>query len=124
MKHVNTEMLGSLQTKIMDIIWKAERPLKPAEVLEKLGDGYAYTTVMTILKRLTEKKVLRRKLEGKAYRYSPVTCRKDFVEANLKDIFGDLVNSYGKVAIANFVEVVKNNKEDLTLLKEYLDSQK
>ncbi|MFA4827015.1 MAG: BlaI/MecI/CopY family transcriptional regulator [Candidatus Shapirobacteria bacterium] len=124
MKHVNTEMLGSLQTKIMDIIWKTENPLKPAEVLEQLGEGYAYTTVMTILKRLSERKILKRKMEGKVYLYSPVSCRKVFVETNLKDIFGDLVNSYGKTAIANFVDVVKNNKEDMTLLKKYLESHK
>lgn len=122
MKQVNTKMLGSLQTKIMDIIWKSGHPLKPAEVLEQLGDGYAYTTVMTILKRLFERKILNRRLEGKVYLYSPVSCRKEFVETNLKDIFGDLVNSYGKAAIANFVDVVKNNKEDVTLLKKYLES--
>jgi predicted transcriptional regulator len=124
MKHVSTKMLGSLQAKIMDITWKAERPLKPAEVLEQLGEGYAYTTVMTILKRLSERKILTRKMEGKVYLYSPVSCRKDFVETNLKDIFGDLVNSYGKTAIANFVDVVKNNKEDMTLLRKYLESNR
>lgn len=117
-------MLGSLQAKIMDVIWKAEKPLKPAEVLEQLGEGYAYTTVMTILKRLSERKILKRKMVGKVYLYSPVSCRKDFVETNLKDIFGDLVSSYGKTAIANFVDVVKNNKEDMSLLKKYLESNK
>lgn len=122
MKHVHTEILGSLQAKIMDIIWKSGNPLKPAEVLEQLGEGYAYTTVMTILKRLSERKILNRKMTGKVYLYSPVSCRKEFVETNLKDIFGDLVNSYGKTAIANFVDVVKNSKADMTLLKKYLES--
>jgi len=124
MKRVHTEMLGSLQAKIMNIIWKAESPLKPAEVLEKLDEDYAYTTVMTILKRLSERKILKRKMVGKVYFYSPVFCRKEFVETNLKDIFGDLVDSYGKTAIANFVDVVKNNKEDMLLLKKYLKSNK
>lgn len=124
MKPINTKMLGSLQSKIMDILWQAKRPLKPAEVLEKLSDNYAYTTIMTILKRLAEKNILHRKMVGKAYLYSPLSCQKEFVETNLKDIFGDLVHSYGKAAIANFVDVVKNNKGDMTLLKEYLKSQK
>lgn len=108
----------------MNVLWEAKEPLKPAEVLEKLCDNYAYTTVMTILKRLAERKILKRKMEGKAFLYSPVSNRKEFVETNLKDIYGDLVGSYGKVAIANFVDVVKNNKEDMALLKEYLEAQK
>ena len=124
MNHMNTEMLGSLQAKIMDIIWKAEHPLKPAEVLDQLGGSYAYTTVMTILKRLTGKKILNRKMAGRAFVYFPVSGKKEFVETNLKDIFGDLVHSYGRAAIANFVDVVKNNKEDMTLLREYLASRK
>lgn len=117
-------MLGSLQAKIMAILWQADHPLKPADVLEKLGDSYAYTTVMTILKRLTERKILKRKMVGKAYLYSPVSDQQKFVANNLKDIYGDLVGSYGKAAIANFVDVIKINKKDLALLKAYLASQK
>jgi predicted transcriptional regulator len=117
---MKTAMLGSLQAKIMDILWKADHPLKPGDVVGQLGDSYAYTTVMTILKRLAERKILKRKLEGKAFVYTPISCRQEFVETNLKDIFGDLVNSYGKTAISNFVEVVKNNKEDMSLLKEFI----
>jgi len=108
----------------MDVLWKSGRPLKPAEVLEQMGEGHAYTTIMTILKRLTERKILKRKFEGKVYLYSPITCREKFVESNLKDIFGDLVNSYGKTAISNFVEVVKNNKEDMRLLKEFIETNR
>lgn len=124
MKTGNSGMLGSLQTKVMNVLWEAGHPLKPAEVLEKLGDGYAYTTVMTILKRLADKKVLSRKISGKAYLYSPCTCKEKFIEKNLSGIIGGLVDSYGGVAIANFVDVIKNDKNDMALLKKYLESNK
>ncbi len=124
MKPAKTEILGSLQTKIMNIIWTAGRPLKPAEVQSALGDGYAYTTVMTILKRLSEKNILSRKLVGKAFVYSSVCCQQDFVKTNLKDIFGKLVESYGQAAISNFVDVVKSNTDDLRLLEDYLKAHK
>ena len=124
MKYKNTEMLGSLQSKIMDILWETKKPLKPSEVLEKLGNGYAYTTVMTILKRLNDKEVVSREMAGKVYLYSPCLCKEKFIGNNLSGIIGGLVDSYGKVAIANFVDVVKNNKEDMALLKKYLKSQK
>lgn len=118
----STEMLGSLQAKIMNILWRSKKPLKPAEVLAKLSDDHAYTTVITILSRLTDKKLLKRQLVGKAYFYSPVSDKKQFISANLKDIYGDLVDSYGQIAISQFVDVIKDNKKDLAALKQYLDS--
>ncbi len=120
MIHEKTEMLGSLQAKIMNILWKAKKPLKPSEVLEQLNDHYAYTTVMTILSRLSDKKLLKRELIGKVYFYSPVSDRKNFIETNLKDIYGDLVDSYGNLAISQFVDTIKTNKKDMDALKEYL----
>lgn len=120
MKSEKTDLLGSLQTKIMDIIWKAKRPLKPAEVLKQLDGDYAYTTIMTILMRLTEKKLLKREFVGKVYYYSSLSNRKNFIKTNLKGIYGDLVSSYGNLAIAQFVDVIKDNKKDMELLKEYL----
>lgn len=116
-------MLGSLQTKIMNVLWRAGKPLKPAEVLEKLDGDYAYTTIMTILMRLTEKKLLKRQMLGKVYYYSPLSDQKQFIKENLCSIYDDLVGSYGEVAISQFVDSLKNNKKDLELLKGYLNKQ-
>jgi len=46
---------GALENDIMRVLWRAERPLQPAEVNELLGQGLAYTTVATVLGRLTAK---------------------------------------------------------------------
>ena len=54
-------MLGSLAV--------AARPMTPAEVLESLGSGLAYTTVMTTLTRLYEKGALSREASGRAFAY-------------------------------------------------------
>lgn len=116
--------LGSLQEKIMEILWNSDKPLKPAEVLEKLDGHHAYTTIMTVLKRMSDRKILKREMVGKVYYYTPLACKEKFVESNLKNIYGDLMESYGKMAIANFVDVIKNNKEDMAILKEYLKTQK
>jgi predicted transcriptional regulator len=51
-------ILGELEQKVMDIMWAREDSLKPAEVLESLNSDLAYTTVMTILKRLSDKGLL------------------------------------------------------------------
>lgn len=47
----------------------ADHPLTPLEVQVALGGDLAYTTVMTTLARLHDKRALTRKLDGRAYRY-------------------------------------------------------
>lgn len=108
----------------MEILWDSNNPLKPAEVLEKLGSNQAYTTVMTILTRMVEKNLLKRKLVGKAYHYSPVVSKVKYLDSNLKNIYGSLVGSYGRIAISNFVDVIRTNKEDVEILREYLNSHR
>lgn len=117
-------MLGSLEQQVMEVLWKAIKPLKPQEVLSQMKGDYAYTTIMTILKRLADKNIVSRNMSGKVYLYKPCTCKDKFIKQNLSGIIGGLVDSYGQAAIANFVDVIKNNKQDLTLLKEYLKKQK
>jgi predicted transcriptional regulator len=121
---VKTDLLGSLEQKIMDILWTANTPQKPAQVLKKLKGKYAYTTIMTVLKRMTDKCVLERKLIGKVYFYSPLANKEKFIKSNLSGIFNELVDSYGQLAISQFVDTIKSNKEDLKLLQKFLSQNK
>jgi predicted transcriptional regulator len=53
-------------------LWAADRPLSPAEVLQSLGGGLAYTTVVTILTRMVDKGILTRAKAGRMFTYLPV----------------------------------------------------
>jgi len=57
---------------VLAVLWSADDPLAPAEVLERLGADLAYTTVVTILSRLHEKGVADREKLGRSYRYRAV----------------------------------------------------
>ena len=61
---------GALENDVMKVLWRAARPLQPAEVNEILDQGLAYTTVATILGRLTTKGLATRTESGRAYAYS------------------------------------------------------
>lgn len=61
---------GELERQVLACLGAAEGPLTPAEVLEAIGGGLAYTTVMTTLTRLFEKGALQREAVGRAYAYS------------------------------------------------------
>jgi predicted transcriptional regulator len=62
---------GELEAAVLAVLQVARAPLSPAEVLDLLGGGLAYSTVVTILGRLHSKAVLRRSKDGRLFRYQP-----------------------------------------------------
>ncbi len=69
---MSTQNLGPLEQEVMGCLWN-EKNVSVTEVHECIQKRrkIAYTTIMTIMTRLTEKDFLTRKMEGKAYLYSP-----------------------------------------------------
>lgn len=101
-------------------MWKNDIPLKPADVQNQLTDDFAYTTVMTILKRLADKELLKRDLREGAYYYSAAVTKEDFAENKLQKLFKGLINSYGDLAISQFISSVKEDPDNLESLKKYI----
>ncbi len=62
---------GELEAAALAVLQGAGSPLSAAEVLDCLGGGLAYTTVVTILARLHGKGVLLRRKDGRSFRYAP-----------------------------------------------------
>lgn len=101
------KLLGGLEQKIMEVLWCADEPLKPAQVLKEMKGDYAYTTIMTVLKRMSDKKLVKRKLKGNAYYYHSVLCKADFASDCLDDLFVRLFRSYGDHTLDSFKRVAK-----------------
>jgi predicted transcriptional regulator len=72
--------LGELETEIMRRLWQRATPTTVRELVDELqGDReIAYTTVMTVLDNLFKKGWLRRELDGRAYRYEPVSSGDEY----------------------------------------------
>ena len=117
------KILGDLEQKIMNVVWNHQGSVSVREVMNELKDDCAYTTVMTVMKRLSDKGLLVRKLDRKTYVYSPAKEKGEFAKNKLSDLFKNLMNSYGELAISQFVDSVKNNPEDLETLKDYLQDE-
>ncbi len=88
----------------MEQVWqRGEATVR--EVLEALNAGRkqrAYTTVMTIMARLDEKGLLRRKKRGKTHVYRPAMSRKEYLAARAQSEVDELVADYGDLALAHF----------------------
>lgn len=93
------EILGSLQTKIMNFLWK-NGPSLVRDVLNKINEGVdnqdqlAYTTVLTVARNLVKKNYLASsKDSGLAHTFTPVITRDEYLKGITKTIRNDLFES-------------------------------
>lgn len=85
-----SKSLGSLESRLMGVLWETELHLSVQDVCHILGPKTHYKTVMTVLNRLVDKGLLNRRLNGRAYLYRPAVAR----ETHLQAVANDLVQGY------------------------------
>jgi predicted transcriptional regulator len=115
------KLLGPLEAEVMQALWGADEPLTVRQLLEQLNRGrrqpLAYTTVMTVMNRLTEKGALLRERRGRGYAYRPTA----------DDVAGLAVNSvvreFGDAALAQFVDQARADPKLLRRLERLLEEE-
>jgi len=121
------KVLGELESNVMEIVWRAKKPVSVSDVINILSKQreIAYTTVMTIMGRLTDKGLLKRTASGKAYIYKPMYSKDTFLSRISRQIIRNLVSSFGDTAIAHFTEELEHiPSEKKKKLLEILKSKK
>lgn len=101
-------VLGQLESRIMHLAWKHKR-LTVREVWQRLrhdarGTELAYTTIMTVMRRLVAKDFLRAEEDQRAYVYVPVVTREDFRRLVVRRVVDALLKDFAEPAMAQFVE--------------------
>ena len=87
--------LGALESRLMEVLWGSASELSVQGVCDALGPGHNYKTVMTVLNRLVEKRLLTRELDGRAYRYRPSQSRPQFLRSAADELVRGYVDAYG-----------------------------
>lgn len=108
---------GELGAAILGVLQDAGSPLSPAEVLDRLGGGLAYTTVVTILARLHAKGTLSRHKDGRSFRYAPADDPAGLAARRLARMLDAEPDREG--VLARFVSGLSGADEDL--LRRVLD---
>lgn len=114
---------GGLENLVLNVVWDnselAEDVLSVAQVQDCLNrlntrKKWAYTTVKTILDRLTEKGFLQKVKSGKKYNYKAILKRNEAAESAIKN----LAFEYFKNDFDSFVAFVNEIKraEDKSLI--------
>ena len=98
--------LHELETEVMDAVWAGGEETTVRRVMDELNarssPDRAYTTFMTVMARLDDKGLLKRRREGKTDIYRPVMSREDYLAARADAEVSALVDQFGDVALTHF----------------------
>jgi predicted transcriptional regulator len=109
--------LGPLEERVLEVLWRSRHGLAVREVRSTLGDGLAYTTVMTTLDRLYKKGLLERQRDGRAFRYAARTSREALAAGTLRRWLDRLLGrGPARPILASLVDAV--SEHDRALLPE------
>jgi len=100
---------GALETEVLAALWAAATPLTPREVQRELGEGLAYTTVMTALARLHEKGVVTREKQGRAYAYTPLLDTPGIAAARMRALLDE--GGDREAVLARFLGTLSDSDE-------------
>jgi len=110
--------LTPYELELMDVIWDLGEA-SVQDVCDALPRDLAYTTVMTTLSLLVQKKkVLKRVKNGRAYIYQPVVSREEVSRSMLGQIKQVLLKNSLPSLMLNLLEEENISADDISALKE------
>ncbi|AZN43622.1 BlaI/MecI/CopY family transcriptional regulator [Paenibacillus albus] len=106
---------GPLEVKVMDAIWSRPEPstIKEVNAIVSEDKPMSFNTIMTVMNRLVDKGVLKKKLQSKSYVYSAVLSKERFLEEQSKELSYDLVKEFGSLAVTHMLDAMEQVDPDL-----------
>ena len=102
-----THIFGELEAKLVEVVWELEQA-SVQDVIDHLGGNLNYKTTMTVLNRLTEKGVLKRCKEGRAFVYTATASKQDLLAGVFDQMVRGMFNDdFRHIALAQLIETVE-----------------
>jgi BlaI family transcriptional regulator, penicillinase repressor len=115
-------VLYERELEVMEVLWE-RGSATVAEVRGALEDEMAYTTVLTVLRRLEEKGFVGHDEEGRAHRYRPLVERAEARESALERLTKRLFQGSPELLLTHLVSQRKLSKAELRRLRDVLEGQ-
>ena len=109
-----TPTLTEQELEIMKVIWERDRATV-RDVYESLLERrkIAYTTVMTMMNILEQKKYLRKSAEDRAYIYRPARPKKQVIKGMVREFVDRVFNGSAEPLLVHLIEDRKLTNRDL-----------
>ena len=107
---------------ILAILWQLKSGTV-AEVRDRLPDDLAYTTVLSLIRTMEEKKLVRHTEEGRAYRYHPLVQEQAVRKSALKELVETLFQGAPELLMTQLVSDRRLTDEDLRRIRALIDQR-
>jgi BlaI family transcriptional regulator, penicillinase repressor len=114
--------LTGRELEIMTILWQLGSGTV-AEVRERLPVDLAYTTVLSLIRTMEEKALVRHEADGRAYRYFPLIQEKSVRRSALKQLVETLFQGAPELLLTQLVSDRRLSDEDLRRIRELIDKR-
>jgi predicted transcriptional regulator len=111
--------LAEREAQLMDLLWD-HGPSTVSEVQALLSDELAYTTVLTMLRKLEAKGYVGHEGEGRAHRYHALIERTAAQEGALKALVSRLFKGSTDALLMHLVSSEKLNEKQVRRIQEQL----
>ena len=105
---------------VMQVLWERGSGTV-SEVQEALADELAYTTVLTMLRTLTEKGHVRSEAEGRAHRFIPRVERAEARASALRDVLERVFAGDPEVLLTHLVKERDLSAKELERMRRLLE---
>ncbi len=95
-------VLAEREAELMEVLWE-RGPSTVAEVQESLEDTLAYTTVLTVLRKLEAKGYVRHEEEGRAHRFEAAVARDAARRSAVRDLARKLFKGSTELLLSHAV---------------------
>jgi BlaI family transcriptional regulator, penicillinase repressor len=114
------------ELEILKILWDVG-PLSGRDVMERLnedGRGRAYTSVTSLMNVMVEKRLLKRKPDGRAFVYSAAVPRKKALGNLLNDLIGRAFEGSANDLVAHLLNETQLSNEELTEIRKTISADR
>ncbi len=115
-----TVQLTRRELDVMSVVWELGSATV-GEVLERLGENLAYTTVLTVLRTLETKGAVRHEKDGKAYRYYALVESGHVGDRAIDRLLDKVYQGSREMLIARLVEDEGLSPRELKRIRRLLD---
>jgi predicted transcriptional regulator len=114
--------LTGRELEIIAILWQLGSGTV-AEVRDRLPDDLAYTTVLSLIRTMEEKELVRHTEEGRAFRYFPLVQEKAVQRSALKQLVETLFEGAPELLMTQLVSDRRLTEADLRRIRDLIDKR-
>jgi predicted transcriptional regulator len=115
--------LTDREAEYLDVLWELG-PSTVTEVRERLAGDPAYTTVLTILRKMESKGYVEAQKDGRAHRYAALVERDTARRSALRELSTKLFKGSAELLMAHLISDDSLSDEQIKRIRSMLDKQK